>query len=643
MNEKKFRCPAVPLITVDPYFSVWSPDETLNYVDTVHWTGTPMPITGSVFIDGEEHVFLGYEPNLKKIKQRSLDVSALLTTAVYANEKIELTARFMTPLFPGDVKLMSRPVSYLALTFRSLDGKAHEVRAKILVREEICLNEVRQSPVVFENVDIAGIPTVKMGNSEQKVLWRSGDNVRIDWGYFYLSMLDKNAEVRPCHARRDYAYAESILNEGEDRLVLFSYDDVKSINYFGKELSSAWNADGMTIKEAIADAARDGRYLFESAERFSSDLRARAESAGGEKYADIVTLAYRQVVAAHKIAVDENGEIIFISKECFSNGCAATVDVSYPSTPLFLIYDPELVKGMMRPIYKFAKSEAWPYDFAPHDAGQFPLVTGQVYGLERDTGKFLFEKQMPVEESGNMIIMEACVALAEGKADFAAEHIDVLEKWCQYLIKYGEDPEEQLCTDDFAGHLAHNCNLSLKAIMGVRGMAIILSMLGRCADAEKYELTAKNMAKSWLSRAKNADGTYRLAFDKEGTFSMKYNMVWDKIWGTGLFPKLSVLFETKGYFKREKKYGLPLDSRADYTKTDWLVWTATLAGTKRDFERLISPMWRAFTESPSRVPLTDWYDTESSYKVGFQNRTVQGGLFIKMLDAEGKLRAGTLK
>lgn len=638
MNDKKFRCPSVPLITVDPYFSVWSPDETLNYVDTVHWTGSPMPITGSVIIDGEENVFLGYEPNVKKIKQKSLDVSALITTAVYANEKIELTARFMTPLFPDDIKLLARPVSYLVLTYKNLDGKAHGVRAKILVREDICLNEVRQSPVTFENVDIDGIPTVKMGNSEQKLLWRSGDNVRIDWGYFYLSVADRAAEVRPCHGRREYAYAESTLNEGEDRLVLFSYDDVRSINYFGKELPSAWNAGGMTITEAIADAARDCKYLFESAERFSADMRARAESAGGEKYADIVTLAYRQVVAAHKVAVDENGEIIFISKECFSNGCAATVDVSYPSTPLFLIYDPELVKGMMRPIYKFANSEAWPYDFAPHDAGQFPLVTGQVYGLERDTGKFLFDKQMPVEESGNMIIMEACVALAEGNADFALGHIDLLEKWCQYLIKYGEDPEEQLCTDDFAGHLAHNCNLSLKAIMGVRGMAIILSMLGRKTDAEKYEIAAKNMAKSWLARAKNADGTYRLAFDKEGTFSMKYNMVWDKIWGTKLFPKLAVLFEVKGYFKKENKYGLPLDSRADYTKTDWLAWTATLAGTKRDFEHFIAPMWRAFAESPSRVPLTDWYDTVSSYKVGFQNRTVQGGLFIKMLESEGKLK-----
>ena len=632
------RLPSIPLITVDPYFSVWSKDETLNFTETVHWTGAPMPITGSVIVDGEELLFLGADWNVKKIRQTSVKVEALITTATYANDKIELTARFMTPLFPDDIKLLSRPVSYMALSYRALDGASHTVRAKVLVREDICLDHVRQNKVVLENVSINGIPTVKMGNSEQKVLWRSGDNVRIDWGYFYFSVKDENAEVRACHGRREYAYAESDLEQGKERLFLFSYDDIASIDYFGKQLRSAWNSDGTTIETAIADAAKEYTSLISKAERFSSDMRSRARAAGGSKYSDILSAAYRQVIAAHKVAVDENGDVLFISKECFSNGCAATVDVSYPSTPLMLIYNTELVKGMLRPIYKFAQSEAWPYDFAPHDAGQYPLVTAQVYGLDRESGTYLFDKQMPVEECGNMIITEANIALADGNADFAATHIDLLEKWCNYLIKYGEDPENQLCTDDFAGHMAHNCNLSLKAVVGVRAMAIIYSMLGRDGDARKYTSIAKKMAKSWIVRAKNSDGTFRLAFDKPDTFSMKYNMVWDKIWGTNLFPKKDVAAEVQGYFSKMNKYGLPLDCRAEYTKTDWLVWTATLAPSNRDFVKFIAPMWKAFDESPSRVPLTDWYDTVSAYQVAFQNRTVQGGLFIKILDDEGKFK-----
>ena len=115
--------------------------------------------------------------------------------------------------------------------------------------------------------------------------------------------------------------------------------------------------------------------------------------------------------------------------------------------------------------------------------GQYPLLNGQVYGLVREMGELLFDKQMPVEECGNMLVMEAATAIVTGDASFAEEHFDTLTEWVKYLIKYGADPENQLCTDDFAGHLAHNCNLSLKAVMGIRAMAILCVMTGRDADA----------------------------------------------------------------------------------------------------------------------------------------------------------------
>ena len=174
--------------------------------------------------------------------------------------------------------------------------------------------------------------------------------------------------------------------------------------------------------------------------------------------------------------------------------------------------------------------------------------------------------------------------------------------------------------------------------MGIEGMSIIMSMLGRDKEAAKYHRAALRMARSWASRAANGDGSYRLAFDRPDTFSMKYNMVWDKIWGTSLFSQKLIRTEIASNFKHFNRYGMPLDSRADYTKSDWLVWTATLAQSRRDFEKFIAPLWQTYNDSPSRVPMTDWYDTISSRIVGFQNRTVQGGLFIKLLDASGKLK-----
>lgn len=622
----KLRAPAVPLITIDPYFSVWSPDTEINIAKTEHWTGKSNSIIGTVTVDGEKYLFIGYHRDIHKIKQVSLDIDALSTTAVFENEKIRLKAVFTSPVIADDYRLLTRPVTYLEVSYESVDGADHSVSINIAANEELCLDTARQNDVVAENVEFGNVRGMRMGNTEQKPLNRSGDDVRIDWGYFYLMTDARNAEMSLNELWGDvHVNVAASPEAGEKLMYYFAYDDVESIEYFGKALRSYWNRDGQTILEAIAEAAGEYDEVVSRCKAFSEKLYADAFNAGGEKYAELLSLAYRQVIAGHKLVLDENGEILYISKECFSNGCAATVDVSYPSIPMFLLYNPELVKGMMRPVIRYAKSDAWIFDFAPHDVGQYPLVNGQVYGENA------LKWQMPVEECGNMIIMEANVALATGSADFASEHLDLLEGWCGYLIKYGADPENQLCTDDFAGHLAHNCNLSLKAIMGLQGMSIIMNMLGDGEKSAFYRSEAEKMAKNWMETAIDADGTSKLAFDQPNTYSMKYNMVWDRVWKTGLFTQEFMDAEIADNMKHFNKYGMPLDSRADYTKSDWLVWTASMASSDETFADYIAPLWKAYDESASRVPMSDWYDTVSGRWVSFRHRTVQGGLFMRVL------------
>jgi len=634
----KLRAPAVPLITVDPFFTVWSQKTSLNFQNTIHWSKRTQYIFGAVFVDGTEYVFLGYEKNERKLLQTSLEINALSTLAVYEGAGIRLHARFMTPLLLDDLKIMTRPVSYLELSYESTDGKHHEVTASVSVSFEHCMPSKDSHPLLNESFVIGDITGVKLGAvpEEQNPLSYSGDNVVIDWGYLYLGAVGDDVkthgDILHPYRLRPGASVEAVLDGGKSRLFLFAYDDIESINYFGDRLRSVWCHNGTTIEQAMINASEDYESLKARCDKFSSKLTAEATKAGGEKYAELLSLAYRQVIAAHKLVVDKDGELVLISKECDSNGCAATVDVSYPTMPIFLRYCPDLVRALMRPIYKFAASEKWTYDFAPHDAGHYPIVTGQYYGYHKATDSYKYESQMPVEECGNMIIMEACALIADGKTDFVSSHLNTLKGWVEYLIKYGEDPENQLCTDDFAGHMAHNCNLSLKAIMGIMGMSIISKKLGDKIEAQRYERIAREMAESWCKRASNGDGSFRLAFDKPGTFSMKYNMIWDKLWGTNLFPKELIKSEVESYFPHFLKYGLPLDSRAEYTKSDWLVWTATLAEDKETFERFIEPLWDAYNETSSRYPMSDWYDAASANHIAFIHRPVQGGLFIKLLD-----------
>lgn len=619
----KMRMPSIPLITVDPYFSVWT--DNINSKPTTHWTAAENNIIGYINIDGKLYRFLGDDDNrsITKLNVVSVAADAFTTTVVYESEEIRLTAEFTSPMLVTELYYASRPVSYLKLSHESLDGKAHKVSAKIYVTEELVLNKANEGKAWSEDVAIDGLSCVKIGSGDQKILWRSGDDVRIDWGYCYLAA---EGEAKTGNAVIENLYSIYLESEIEkEKLFLFAYDDIESMVYFGENLKAYWKNDGKTIEEAIKEASDEYDSLRAKCDAFSKKIEADAVAKGGEKYAELLLLAYRQVMAAHKLVVDKDGNNLYISKECFSNGCAATVDVTYPSAPMYLLYNTELLKGMLRPIFRYAASEAWEYDFAPHDVGQYPLVNGQVYGNNE------LKWQMPVEECGNMIILVSAICKADGEYSFAEENFELLEKWSKYLIKYGKDPEHQLCTDDFAGHLAHNCNLSLKAIMGIAGFADILKNLGKENEAEKLLVIAKDYADSFIKNAENEDGSYRLAYDRPGTFSLKYNSVWDKIWKTGLFPESFFKSEIERYKKEALPYGVPLDSREKYTKSDWLIWVASLADTKDNFEFFSSLLWKAYDTMRTRVPMTDWYYTDTSEMVGFRHRTVQGGLFIRLM------------
>ena len=232
--------------------------------------------------------------------------------------------------------------------------------------------------------------------------------------------------------------------------------------------------------------------------------------------------------------------------------------------------------------------------------------------------------------TGNMLILVAALTQADGHAGYAEKYWPLLTRWAEYLRDKGLDPENQLCTDDFAGHLAHNVNLSLKAIMGLGGYATLCEKTGHAEDATSYRRIAQAMADEWTTMAQDGDHT-RLAFDKPGTWSQKYNLVWDTLLGLNLFSPDIARREVAFYKTKQNVYGLPLDSRSEYTKLDWTVWSATLAEDPADFLALTEPLFAWADETPARVPLTDWFWTTDGKKAGFQARSVVGGLYLPLL------------
>jgi hypothetical protein len=382
----------------------------------------------------------------------------------------------------------------------------------------------------------------------------------------------------------------------------------------------------LEVRDLLLAADREYGPVASRCREFDAELSRDLEAAGGEPYARLGALAFLQAIAAHKLAADIDGTPLFFPKENFSNGCISTVDVIYPESPMFLLFNPALIRALLTPVLEYASGPDWNFPFAPHDLGTYPQANGQVYG----GGSRTEENQMPVEESGNMLLILASLARAEGNADFSVKYWKRLRQWADYLLEKGFDPENQLCTDDFAGHLAHNANLSIKAILALRAYGSLCQMNGKGGEAGKFRKAAERFALEWVKRADDGDH-FRLAFDSPGTWSQKYNLVWDRILDFHLFPPEVSRKEMKFYLTRQLACGLPLDNRKTWTKVDWILWTATLAESRKDFDSLTAPISVFLNRTPDRVPLTDWYWADSGKQVGFQARSVVGGVFIKML------------
>ncbi len=408
--------------------------------------------------------------------------------------------------------------------------------------------------------------------------------------------------------------------------LMLAYDDLYSIQYMGKNLRPYWRRNGMDAAGLLHAAAKDYPSLKKRCVAFDRELMTDLRNSGGEHYAQLGALAYRQCFAAGKFVADGNGQPLQFCKENHSNGCISTSDVFYPMSPQFLFFGPSLAKSFIVPFMNYAASERWKFPFAPHDLGTYPQANGQVYG----DGERGVNNQMPVEESGNLLCLFGAVAQMEGNADFAGLYWRQLEQWAGYLREKGFDPEKQLCTDDFAGHLAHNVNLSAKAICGLGSFAKLCALRGDQAKADEYFKLARECATRWIKEADDGDH-FRLAFDRPGSWSQKYNLVWDRILGLNLFPAEVAQKEMSFYRKNQNQYGLPLDNRETYTKLDWITWTATLTQNRDDFAALLDPVIAFINATPDRSPLTDWYQTKTAKKVGFTGRPVIGGVFLEML------------
>ena len=666
------RAPVTPLVLHDPFMSVWSWSDRLTETWPGHWTGKRQEMSGLAHIDGKAWRFLGRTTSMAEpvpeMEQVSREVTPLRTTYRFTAGGVELTLSFTSPLLPGDLELLGRPVSYVDMAVRATDGREHAVSLYFDLGANWAVGEA-ETELAWGRHRAGLVEALFVGAAEQRPLKRSGDEVQVEWGYLFASSepgvpvngafgdalalregftnsgtipdRDDVRDARPLRmpagsTHKVIAFARDLGTVGSATRswsLVVAYDQVWALTYFDRRLRPYWSRKGQSAIGLIETAWAERDDVLKRVETFDAGLIADLEASGGEIYARLGILAFRQCLGAHIMAEDFGGDLLHFSKEGSSNGSMGTVDLTYPGAPFFLHFNPALLEAQMRPVLAYAKSGRWPFPYAPHDVGHYPWANGQNYG----GGDRTEHHQMPVEESGNMLILAGALTQKTGSTALAEEFWAELTSWADYLVKSGLDPENQLCTDDFAGHMPHNANLAIKAILGIGAFGQLCQKLGKAAEAERYLATARDWATRWAEMAD--DGTsYRLAFDQPGTWSQKYNLVWDRILGLNLFDPAIAEKELAHYRTRLNRYGLPLDSRKAYTKLDWLVWSACLTGKQDDFDAMLAPLAGWLDDVPQRVPLSDWFETDTGKQPGghgFWARSVVGGIYIKLMLDKG--------
>ena len=586
--------------------------------------------------------------NIVQAQQTSVNVQACSSYYKFTCGPVNLDVVFTAPMLIDDFDLISTPINFISYRVTPNDGNAHDVQFYISTSAQLTVNEMAQPTLSCIETN-RGNRYLKAGSEAQRILGRSGDMISIDWGYLYIPemhgqvSMGAQGEVFNYFATTGELPASdgstmrstgissmptlafindlgSVSGSAAD-FMMIGYDEIYDMQYMRQNYKAYYARNGKTIFEAFEEFERDYASLMQRCRDLDNRIWEDGVAAGNVKYAEQLAATYRHCMAAHKLFQDNTGKALYFSKENKSNGCVNTVDLTYPESPLFLTYNPELQKGMILSILDYALTdERKDKNCAAHDLGQYPLANGQVYG-----------DSMPLEESANILILANAIVRVTGDASWLRPYSAVLKTWADYCRAEGQNPRNQLCTDDFKGPSEQNTNLSVKAIMGVLAYSELYTKLGGTPrGALIYENAAKDMALIWESDARDGDH-YRMEFHRSGTWSQKYNLVWDKLWGRHIFPSQVLEREINWYLRHQERYGLPLDSRDKQTKSDWIHWTAAMSPDTETFLKFSDLHWKYINETSTRIPLSDYYWADGGASCNFSARSVIGGLWMKVM------------
>ncbi|KAG5651964.1 hypothetical protein H0H81_006779 [Sphagnurus paluster] len=650
----------------------------LNDVWPTFWTGSIVGWAGFVKVDGKAYSFLG-APNVP---------GATFTKATQKSLK------------PSDLVKQSIPFSYFAISASSTDGTSHSVQIYSDISAEwvsgdnglvanwttatgsILTHQIQlQSPsLLSENIWLIG--WILDGSAYYSTpnafsaTFQTGGDVTVRAQFINTGRLPNTKDTNFRGISNNwpvFAFAHDLGSvTGATVPVVVSVGHVRdpAIKYIvaggGTQLRSLyfWSKYA-TIADLISSFLGDYNNALATSTAYDNKVNSDASKISAD-YAAIVNLSVRQLLGAIEITIAKNsdgtwntGDPLVYMKEISSDGNMNTVDVIFPAWPGILYANPLLGKYLLEVLYRYQASGLYPNKWSVHDIG-----SGYPNALGHNDGN---DEAMPVEESGNMLIMALSYAQKTGDKSQLTQYNKLHDQWTQFLIEDSLIPAQQLSTDDFAGHLANQTNLAIKGIIGIKAMSEISKLLGDTARASNYSAIATDYVNRWQTLAASNTGKHlTLSYNDHASWGLAYNLYAEKLLKLNLFPASIYTLQTAWYKTVARKspnypaaavspglnspHPIPQNLLASpwtlgefspslspvypmltslcshtYTKTDWQIYTAAIMTDTTARDLFIGSVKKFAAAGTSDQPFGDWYETTNGRAEGFRARPVVGG------------------
>ncbi|KAJ3971497.1 hypothetical protein EV361DRAFT_799932 [Lentinula raphanica] len=658
-----FNPPSIPLAVRTPYLSCWLPQGSgaaLNSVWPEFWTGSILGWAGFVKVDGVAYSFLGAPAvsgaTFSQATQQSFSFTSTQSTFVLSAGPIDVTVKFLSPVEPTDLVKQSIPFSYMAVSAASTDGATHSVQVYSDISAEwvsgddsltvnwttttgdILTHQVQlTSPTVYGEVSDHtqyGSAFYSTPNTVSAT-YQTGQDIVVRAQFINNGVLANTKDTNFRAVSNDWpvfglAHDLGSVGSTASDAVIYSVGHIRdpALEYVvvgGTQARSVYFwSEYSSPADVISAFLGDYSAALTRANTFDAKVQSDASAISAE-YAAIAALSIRQSLGANEITISKESsgawntsDVLVFLKEISSDGNVNTVDVINPAWPIYLYTNPALGKYLLEGLFRYQETGLYPNKWSVHDLGaSYPKALGH-----NDGG----DEAMPVEECGNMLMMALSYAQKTGDNSQLAAYTNLLDQWTQYLITDSLIPGNQISTDDFAGSLANQTNLAIKGIVGIKAMSEIWGILGNTAQQSNYSSIASSYVTKWQTFATSTTGPHlTLDYNDESSWGLSYNLFGDKLLGLNLFPESVYDEQTAWYPTVDNSFGVPLDTRHTYTKTDWQIWTSTLMTNTAARDIFIEAVYKWASSGTNNAPFGDWYDTIAGAPEGFRARPVVGG------------------